>query len=67
VLRVRQGSHWSAGELAFLPPKTQRSRRTIPMSRLCVEALTAHRDAQRAERRASLHLWLAESLVFVGR
>lgn len=64
VLHVRQGLHWSEGKLQFLPPKTQRSRRTVPMPRLCREALSRHRDQQADEAETCLHPWPLVELVF---
>ncbi len=64
VLHVRQGLHWSEGRLQFLPPKTRRSRRTVPLPRLCVEALKRHRDLQAREAEVSLHPWPPVELVF---
>jgi integrase len=65
VLRVRQGLHYLQGELRFLPPKTRRSRRTVPLPDLCVEALREHREHQDEEQAASLHPWPDTGLVFV--
>jgi len=64
VLHVRQGLHWSEGRLQMLPPKTRRSRRTVPLPGLCAEALGAHRDRQAKEAADSLHPWPPVELVF---
>ncbi len=64
VLHVRQGLHWSEGRLQFLPPKTRRSRRTVPMPSVCLEALGRHRSRQAAEAEACLHPWPPVELVF---
>jgi integrase len=64
VLRVRQGLHWSEGRLQFLPPKTRRSRRTVPLPGICADALKAHRDRQAEEAAESLHPWPPITLVF---
>lgn len=65
VLHIRQGLHWSAGALEFLPPKTRRSARTLPLPNLCVEALRRHRQRMTEERDACLHPWPVNDLVFV--
>ena len=65
VLHVRQGLHWLEGRLQFLPPKTRRSRRTVPLPSLCVDALREHRARQDKERVESLHPWPDLGLVFV--
>ena len=64
VLHVRQGLHWSKGGLYVLPPKTRRSRRTVPLPDLCRRALTEHRARQLEEADASLHPWPPVELVF---
>jgi|tagenome__1003787_1003787.scaffolds.fasta_scaffold20920142_3 integrase len=50
TLTVRQTLHRTSEGLKFLPPKTQRSRRTVPLPPAAADALNRHRDAQRAER-----------------
>lgn len=64
VLHVRQGLHWSEGRLQFFPPKTRRSRRTVPLPSLCADALRAHRARQKVEAATSLHPWPPIELVF---
>ena len=49
VLHVRQGLHWSQDGLMFLPPKSRRSRRTVPLPQLCRNALLAHHERQAKE------------------
>jgi len=46
-----------ARELIFETPKTEKSRRTVDLDALTVEALRAHRKRQAAERLASLGSW----------
>jgi integrase len=65
VLHVRQGLHWLEGRLQFLPPKTRRSRRTVPLPSLCADALREHRARQDRERAESLHPWPDLGLGFV--
>jgi integrase len=65
VLQVRQGLHYVAGDLVLLPPKTRRSRRSLPLPGLCADALRAHRAAMVCEREASLVDWPDNGLVFV--
>lgn len=64
VLHVRQGLHRLDGELRFLQPKTARSRRSVPLPSLCVDALRDHHAKQEKER-ASARAWADNSLVFV--
>ena len=52
------------GKLRFAPPKTARSRRTIPLPSVCVAALRAHRAAQNAERIGAGLAWHDFGLVF---
>jgi integrase len=65
-LRVNQGLHWLDGRLQFLPPKTRRSRRTVPLPALCADALREHRKRQDEERVTSLHPRPDTGLVFVS-
>lgn len=49
-MQIRRGLQRIDGRLATLPTKTARSRRTIPLPRMVVEALAQHRDRQSKER-----------------
>jgi integrase len=64
VLRVRQTLHRVGGILEFLPTKTARSRRTVPLPGSVREALLDHRDRQPDEREQA-RVWLDSGLVFV--
>jgi integrase len=64
VLRVRQTVQRAGGKLVFVPPKTQRSRRAIPLLPQLVSALTEHRDRQDRERAAAGQRWQEHGLVF---
>jgi integrase len=55
-----------AGELRLMPTKTEGSVRTIPLPSLAVEALTEHRDRQRAERMAAGARWRESGHVFTS-
>ncbi|MBI4942192.1 MAG: site-specific integrase [Actinobacteria bacterium] len=59
VQRLRDGSG-----LVFGPPKSARSRRSIPLPAVCVDALRAHKAAQSAERLAAGGYWTDLDLVF---
>lgn len=59
VQRMRDGSG-----LVFGPPKSQRSRRIIPLPTVCLDALRSHKAAQSAERLAAGSWWHDEDLVF---
>lgn len=52
------------GELVISAPKTERSRRTVPLAPAVVELLRKHRAAQAAERLRVGHLWQDSGLVF---
>lgn len=49
TLTIRQTLHRTGEGLVFLPPKTQRSRRTVPLPPAVVDALCRHHAAQQAE------------------
>jgi hypothetical protein len=51
-------------QLAFSEPKTERSRRTVPLSPAVVAMLPKHRTAQTAERLRAGNLWSDSGLVF---
>jgi integrase len=53
-----------AGSVQARLPETRRSRRTIPLSRSCVDALKVHRRRQAAERLALGPAWTDTGLVF---
>jgi integrase len=50
-------------ELRFLEPKTARSRRSVPLPGLCIDALRDHAKRQEAERDAA-RVWTDSGLVF---
>lgn len=52
------------GEPVFAPPKTQRSRRTVRLSEVAVDALRRHRVSQAEQRLAVGSLWHDYDLVF---
>jgi integrase len=64
TLRVEQSVQRVDGKLRFAPPKTARSRRTIPLPSVCVAALRAHWAAQNAERLGAGLAWHDFGLVF---
>lgn len=65
TLRVRQTVQRLRGEgLVFGPPKSSRSKRTIPLPDTSLRALLAHRDRQGAERAAAGDVWQESGLVF---
>jgi integrase len=63
-LQVRQSLQRVAGHLQLSAPKTSSSRRSVPLPRVCVEALEAHRRTQEEERRALGAAWHDSGLVF---
>lgn len=66
-LAVVQTLQRVAGELRFVPPKTDDSTRTIPLPDLCVTALCEHRVRQDAERADAWPNWQDHGLVFPSR
>ncbi len=52
------------GGLVFVPPKSEKGKRTIGIPAQLVAALTAHRSTQEAERHAAGSLWQDHGLVF---
>lgn len=63
TLTVRQTLHRTGDGLVFLPPKTQRSRRTVPLPPAVSDALDRHRSRQKDER-AAHGSWPDSDLVF---
>lgn len=64
ALRVEQTLQRTGGRLVLAPPKTARSRRTVPLPPVCVAALRAHRVAQAREQLAVGPAWQDSGLVF---
>ena len=66
-LHVRQAAQRIGGVLRFDPPKTRRSRRTVPLPGLCLDALRQHQTRQAAERLQAGPQWSESGLVFTTR
>jgi integrase len=66
-LEVVQTLQRVGGQLRLVPPKTEGSRRTIPLPTPCVEALREHRRRQFAERADAWPDWEDHGLVFPTR
>ncbi len=66
VLRVRWTLSRTSRWLELGEPKTERSRRTVPLPHSAVEALRAHRKAQTTERLAVGPVWQDTGLVFTS-
>lgn len=64
VLKVTASMQRIDGTLQLVPPKTDRSRRTIVLPALAQEALKSHRTHQREERLRAGPLWQDQGLVF---
>ena len=64
ALRVRWTLSRTSRGLEVGEPKTERSRRTVPLPRAAVEALRAHRTRQLAERLVCASVWQDAGLVF---
>jgi integrase len=54
-------------DFQFKPTKSRRSRRTIPLPGICVQALLQHRRRQAQERLASRSEWKDHNLVFTTK
>jgi integrase len=63
-LRVRWTLSRTSRGLELDEPKTDKSRRTVPLPRSAVETLRAHRCRQEDEQRAAVGVWRDEGLVF---
>jgi integrase len=64
ALRVRGTLSRTSNGLEITEPKTERSRRTVPLPRAAVEALKAHRKRQAADQLAAGRAWQPCGLVF---
>jgi integrase len=67
TLEVVQTLQRVGGALRFVPPKTEDSRRTVPLPPVCVEALREHRKRQFADRAEAWPDWEDDGLVFPSR
>jgi integrase len=65
-LRVTRTYQRGTSGARFVEPKTPRSRRTIGLPTVCVEALRAHKARQAAERLAAGSRWQDHGLVFTS-
>lgn len=66
TLRVRQAVQRVNGHLELVEPKTQRSRRTVPLPEIARDALRAHRVRQASERLVAGSTWRDSGLVFTS-
>ena len=64
LLHVRQTLQRHSGQLHLAPPKTRRSRRTVPLLPSMVATLRDHQDRQAAERSRAGNRWADTGLVF---
>jgi integrase len=64
MLRVRWTLTRTSQGLQLGEPKTDRSRRTVPLPRSAVETLKTHRARQEDERRTAADTWREHGLVF---
>ncbi len=64
VVRVRRTLGRTSKGLEVSEPKTERSRRTVPLPRSAVETLRAHRSRQATDRLAAGPSWHVTGLVF---
>jgi hypothetical protein len=64
VVRVAATISRVAGRLVITEPKTDRSRRPVPLSPVVVAMLRKHRASQAAERLRAANQWQDSGLVF---
>ena len=64
VLHVRQALQRLRGEIAFVEPKSKRSRRSVALPEVVTAALKAHRVRQLEERMVAGRRWEESGLVF---
>ena len=64
TIDVRQTLCYVGGKVAFLPPKTDRSRRTVELSAATCDLLASHRLAQTEHRLQLGEVWQDNDLVF---
>jgi integrase len=64
TLRVRSALQWLYGKPHFVEPKTERSRRSIALPRVAIDALRPHRTRQFEERLIAGSSWQEHGLVF---
>lgn len=67
TVQIRQQVGRVKGGMAFMEPKTAKSRRTVALPTLAVEALRRHRNRQLEERLLAGSLWQDHDLVFASR
>ena len=65
VLRVRWTLSRTSAGLEVGEPKTERSRRTVPLPRSAVDALQEHRKRSAAEQLAAGPVWERTGLIFI--
>jgi|SRR5579859_1362980 len=65
VIRRAQQRHRGRG-LVFVEPKTSRSRRTVHLTALAIEALKEHREYTKLLRAAARERWRGSGLVFTS-
>lgn len=64
TLQVRRGLQRVDGQIVTSEPKTRRSRRTVPLPSVVIDALQEHRDRQDGERRQLAEKWPESQFVF---
>jgi integrase len=67
TLRVTRTYQRGTGGARFVEPKTPRSRRTVELPSVCVDALRSHKVRQATERLAAGPRWQDHGLVFASK
>jgi integrase len=66
TLSVRQALQRVDGKLQFVEPKSDKSRRSVPLPEVAIGALKRHRTQQKRERLKAGGSWQASGLVFTS-
>ena len=66
TLTVQRALQRVEAKLVFVEPKSEKSRRTVPLPKVAVEVLKRHRTRQRKDRLKAGGNWQASDLVFTS-
>jgi integrase len=66
TLTVQQTLQRVEGKLAFVEPKSEKSRRTVPLPKVTIDVLKRHRTRQKQDRLKAGGDWQGSDLVFTS-
>jgi integrase len=66
TLTVQQALQRVEGKLVFVEPKSEKSRRTVPLPKVAVDVLKRHRTRQKKDRLKAGGNWQGSDLVFTS-